>query len=317
MIEIDICKGIQPNTGTSPTCGNRCANEKDMAKYYTQSEFDALLTEKEDLVTKEYLLSLLGYDITPIEVTGCDGVVQTFSMLAKELPLNIQRTTLFSDGTLILNEEMIHRADDIAQHGNVAHEYLPGPYSMASSADQPWASERNSISDVIVDASMSPTTMAFWFADMSGLYSADLTGIQTENVTTIESLFANCEVLVNVDVTSFNTASLTNMQMAFYECNELVELDLRSFVCTVEMKQAFYGSNKLKTLYATNTLKPTNGGGGSANRMAFLGCFDIVGDHGTTYSSSSDATRAREDDPPLNKGYYTVDTPYQMLLEEQ
>jgi len=65
--------------------------------------------------------------------------------------------------------------------------------------------------------------------DFKSLKHIDLSGFNTENVTTMRSMFNTCTVLEELDLSTFNTANCESMRFMFQYCGKLKSLDLSSF----------------------------------------------------------------------------------------
>ena len=61
------------------------------------------------------------------------------------------------------------------------------------------------------------------------LVKADLSNVNTENVTNMNSMFSDCRSLVSLDLSGFDTRNVTNMGSMFGSCSGLTSLDLSGF----------------------------------------------------------------------------------------
>lgn len=142
-------------------------------------------------------------------------------------------TTLFTDGTFIINEKASDRAANIASHGAVTNEYAPldstNTYVFANAAARPWHNQRTSIKSVKFGSVVQPTSMANWFTTCNQMTSFDSTNLDTSNVTDMTSMFAYCSSLTSIDVSSWNTSNVTQMASTFGHCASLTSLDLSSW----------------------------------------------------------------------------------------
>ncbi len=77
-----------------------------------------------------------------------------------------------------------------------------------------------------------------------------LSGLDTTNVTGMNSMFNTCNNLITVDVRGWDTSNVKDMSYMFYKCNSLTTLELVHL--KIGMVQAmtgmFYGCVKLKNL---------------------------------------------------------------------
>ena len=121
-----------------------------------------------------------------------------------------------------------------------------------------WESQRKNIQKVVFDASFAnarPTICDYWFNECEKL--TDIEGIEnlnTEKVTSMESMFRLCDALTSLDLTNFNTAKVTDMKLLFANCSALESLDLSMFNTenVTSMPSMFNGATNLKTLNVSN-----------------------------------------------------------------
>jgi surface protein len=90
------------------------------------------------------------------------------------------------------------------------------------------------------------------------LESADLSGLDTTNATSINFLFGQCENLEHVDLTGWNTKNVEELTNVFSGCSSLESLDLSSFDTTnvVTMQGLFSGCSALETLNLSSFKTP-------------------------------------------------------------
>lgn len=118
------------------------------------------------------------------------------------------------------------------------------------------------------------TSMASMFSQCSSLRSLDLSSFNTSKVIGMNLMFFNCTNLESIDLSSFETENLQQMPHMFYSCTKLEKLDLSSFATPnmTSMLSAFQNCKNLKTIYVTSaftTDKVTDG------RTAFAGCVNL------------------------------------------
>ena len=98
-----------------------------------------------------------------------------------------------------------------------------------------------------------------WFTKMETI---DLAGLDTSEVTSMNTMFYTMSSLKNIDVSGFNTSKVTDMYAMFDQTGVIEELNLSGFDTSnvTDMKWMFFGLNKLKKLNLTNfdTNKVTN-----------------------------------------------------------
>ena len=116
-----------------------------------------------------------------------------------------------------------------------------------------WESQRKNIKKVVFDASFAnarPTICDYWFYDCGKL--TDIEGIEylnTEKVTSMESMFRLCDALTSLDLTNFNTTNVTSMHLMFDACFELTTIYASDKFITTNVTSSsnmFWGCKKLK-----------------------------------------------------------------------
>ena len=94
----------------------------------------------------------------------------------------------------------------------------------------PWSQYRGVVKTVTVaDEGIAPVSTAMWFYHMSHLESADISKLDTSNVTSMSYMFGQCNALTALDLSSFDTRNVTDLSKMFYFCFRLTALDLSSF----------------------------------------------------------------------------------------
>ncbi len=116
-----------------------------------------------------------------------------------------------------------------------------------------WKSQTKNIQKVVFDASFAnarPTICDYWFYDCGKL--TDIEGIEylnTEKVTSMESMFRACDALTSLDLTNFNTTNVTSMHLMFDACFELTTIYASDKFVTTNVQSSsnmFWGCKKLK-----------------------------------------------------------------------
>ena len=102
------------------------------------------------------------------------------------------------------------------------------------------------------------------FSGCSSLTSLDLSKFKTDQVNDMSYMFYGCSGLTSLDVSSFNTQNVTSMNYMFHGCGSLTSLDLSNFETknVTRMYGMFYSCSKLTSLDLSrfNTEKVTNMG---------------------------------------------------------
>lgn len=250
------------------------------------------------------------------------------------------RTVLYNDGTLIINELAEDIDANTRLHGSVIATYAPfnpngntdaEKYIFASGSDRPWHSRTSSITRIEIGSNIAPTNTAFWFrsarcrtADLSlldtsnvtdmqymfdgcfYLGSLDLSNFNTENVLNMAGMFSSNRALTSIDISSFDTSKVQQMNSMFDSCYALQTVDVSSFdtSAVTNMMRMFYKCSVLTTIYASPRFTVA---GVSASTLMFNQATALVGGAGTPYNSSHDNKQyARIDNPPDAPGYFTL-----------
>lgn len=249
-------------------------------------------------------------------------------------------TTLYTDGTLYINERASERELHISTHGAVVEEYEPlsatYPYVLNNASDQPWINRRNSIKQVFI-AAAKPTSMAYWFQDCTNLEYLqfyDTNQFDGSECTSIRAMCANtkivdfsglpempkltnvrfvcnsCTQLHSASFDNVNATNVTDINGAFQGCYALEEIDLSGLSGTIEAcSNAFSntsggGDMALTTIYSDGTLDFSQA---TASSNVFRACTSLVGGEGTPFNSSFIGKQyARIDNPPDAPGYFTA-----------
>ena len=171
-----------------------------------------------------------------IQYTAEDGCGKTTVEDRTVIVAPPPRTVLYTDGTLIINEQPEDRARNEALHGAATKEYVPFDPNGATDiekyifneADRPWDLQNTSITSVELGESIAPFSMAYWFSNCRNLASVDLSLLDTSNTTDMRALFFFCRKLTSVDLSNFNTSEVTYMQNMFTYTG-FSSLDLSNF----------------------------------------------------------------------------------------
>lgn len=185
-----------------------------------------------------------------------------------------------------------------------------GPFTYE--AARGWNAYVNEISTVVFDDTFanctSITSTEKWFSGCLNLTTINgLINLNTENVTTMNSMFADCRKLTTLDLTHFNTSNVTSMWAMFNNCLSLTELDLSSFNTenVNDTYAMFAGCSALTTIYVGsewNTSKMS----ADYSRNMFADCLKLVGGAGTVFDANHvDYTYAHIDGGTSNPGYFT------------
>ncbi len=147
--------------------------------------------------------------------------------------------------------------------------YISQNAVFADCYDVPWSDVRENVANVTIVDEINPVGTAYWFYGMSACTSMDLAKLDTSSVTDMSYMFYGCTSLNSLDLFYWDTSSVTNMTSMFRKCNNLT------------------------TIYVSDFWSVT---GVTSSSDMFASCVSLVGNAGTTFSSSN-----------LTKGYARVD----------
>ena len=117
---------------------------------------------------------------------------------------------------------------------------------------------KNNIKKVIFDSSFAnarPTNCCAWFFSCKDLTTIEgLEYLNTEKVTSMNTMFSSCPNLTSLNVSKFNTQNVTSMRNMFWGCNSLSSLDVSKFDTrnVTSMRGMFAGCNNLTSLNLSN-----------------------------------------------------------------
>ena len=132
-------------------------------------------------------------------------------------------TTLYEDGTLIINESVKNRNTNLSAPGNITKEYDAmsdsNSYVIVDSMYQKWKNERELIKSVEIGQKIEPVSTAYWFANLSRMEEGDFTNLDTLNVIKMDSMFQNTGQSTTTfdigDLSNWDVSKVTNMKYMF------------------------------------------------------------------------------------------------------
>lgn len=132
-------------------------------------------------------------------------------------------TTLYTDGTLIINENLANRSSNVTTHGAVTNEYdalsSSNSYVMNDYDQQPWTNEKESITAVEIGSKIKPISTAYWFGSCTNMTIGYFTNLDTSSVTDMSYMFAyaggNIQTFELIGLANWDTSSVTNMELMF------------------------------------------------------------------------------------------------------
>lgn len=136
-----------------------------------------------------------------------------------------EMTTVYKDGTLIINEQLKNRSTNIATHGKVINEYdamsNSNSYVFDYNNTPIWFNSDIGIKVLEVDQRISPVATTYWFMNLKNVKSGNFENLDTSKVTDMSAMF----YCTGYDATTFelkglenwNTSSVTDMSNMFYK----------------------------------------------------------------------------------------------------
>lgn len=174
-------------------------------------------------------------------------------------------TTLFADGTFIINEKSSDRVANIALHGAVTDEFAPfdpngdtdvKKYIFSSAYDRPWGSKN--IMKAEIGSPISPYSTANWFKNTSCGNGVDLTLLDASRVTNMRSMFENCDGVQSLDLSHLDTSAVTDMSYMFCGCDRLATLNVDIDTSAVTNMEAMFGGCHLLTSIDVSSFNTSN-----------------------------------------------------------
>ena len=208
-------------------------------------------------------------------------------------------TTLYEDGTLIINEKMKNRSTNISTHGTVAKEYdamsnsnsyvfTVRPTSEISyESDVLWFQERTNILNVEIGSNIKPISTANWFIYSSSMKKGDFTNLDTSSVTDMSSMFLNTGYSATTfelkGLENWDVSSVTDMSSMFSEAGEnstTFSLNLSNWNASsvTNMSSMFERAGKSATTFNLNL---SNWNTSSVTDMTYM--FNYAGQNSTTF----------------------------------
>ena len=148
-------------------------------------------------------------------------------------------TTLYTDGTFIINEQGKDRTSNMEKHGKVLKEYEPMSSSQTYNftfdeeeymSNTLWNDKSASIKRVEIGEVLKPLSTAYWFNRLYYIESSDLSNLDTSMTENMSGMFANTD-LKGFSFSELDTSNVSNMsrmfQESFYGIN--ASLDLSNF----------------------------------------------------------------------------------------
>ncbi len=175
------------------------------------------------------------------------GIVDVKTIYADEDDSGICRGVpwrLTSEGEVLIGEE--------GREYTMLDPAMIDPETDGSETEFPWtwADYMDKIKSVKILGTVHVQGTAKELFSGCNMESADLTGLDTSQVTDMSLMFSFCEKIKELDLSGFDTRNVTNMDCMFRECHALETVDLSSFDTSqvTIMGCMFSGCQRLKTL---------------------------------------------------------------------
>ena len=105
-------------------------------------------------------------------------------------------------------------------------EHCKNTFDVSSYINLPWY-HSGSLTTVIIEGDLYPTSTRFWFDECQNLQAILNTDkLHTNYDTDMCSMFQNCINLTQLDVSGFDTSQVTDMSGMFEGCENLTQLDV-------------------------------------------------------------------------------------------
>ena len=198
------------------------------------------------------------------------------------------KTVLYTDGTLIINEDPADRTANIVSHGAVDTEYpaLDKDHDYVFEYDNEdgryisyWEYNKLNINVIEIGTEVKPTSIYGWFDNLSQCNTIILDNLNTSSLTSFNNMFSR-SAITSLDVSGFDTSSVTNMNGMFNNCKGLT------------------------TIVASDTFV-VNADAESTTGM-FQYCTNLIGGNGTTYSADHTNGEYARIDTAATPGYFTA-----------
>ena len=207
---------------------------------------------------------------------GKYGVYSIDEVDVKVLPIYEERTvTITQNGTYEILPESADALSrvEVEVEVNILQEILNHGYKFAFSSTLTNFSE-----ELIL-----PANCSYLFYGCLKLVTCDLSNVNADSVTNLNSAFANCTSLTTLDTSNWDLSGVTNLNSAFANCTSLTTLDtsnwnvdlsgtygtfqrtnLVKLDCStwkvINVSNTFNGSNNLRTIIGDHTLQEVEDG---------------------------------------------------------
>ena len=205
-----------------------------------------------------------------------------------------EMTTLYTDGTLIINELAVNRSSNITNHGAVTNEYdalsSSNSYVFSSDTSMPWNSETPSVTSVEIGSEIQPVSTQYWAYGLTKMTTGDFTKLDTSSVTSMSSMFQkagrHASTFNLTGLNNWNTSSVTSMYEMFYEAGSsattwsIGDLSGWNTSSVTDMYGMFYWAGYSSTTFDIGDLS----GWDTSSVTNMSNMFQQAGENATTWS---------------------------------
>lgn len=117
----------------------------------------------------------------------------------------------------------------------------------------PWQAQMSNITSVVFEGEVVPSSCAGWFRGATNLQSADLSGLNLQNVESTAGMFKNCSALSQFTAPQTQASKLKDVSEMFSGCIAIPELDVSGINAPglENINSAFEGMTAMQTLTLT------------------------------------------------------------------
>lgn len=211
------------------------------------------------------------YSVTDGAYAKCDGGPSDPGYFTRVYQGRV--TTIFSDRTLIINEDMADREANIAAHGHVVGEYDPPPYNYTTHGQQEWPSYGPD--RIEFGPGTKPTNLDYWLSSHAYAREVDFTNLDTSECTSMRGMCMNMEKIQTMDMSRFDTSNVTDMSSMFNGCHYLNDIRLfRNTSNVTDFSRMFEDCWYIQTIPGVSTFDTSSA---TALFYMFANCRDLRG----------------------------------------
>ncbi|MCD8120378.1 MAG: Cna B-type domain-containing protein [Lachnospiraceae bacterium] len=218
------------------------------------------------------------------------------------------------------NRTTVPTVNSVFEGKSVTELYTGFDTETYGSKEAPWYTWAGQIQSITVaDYGIRPVSTQYWFTNFKACTTADLSRLDTSQVTSMRGMFSYCTALASLDISTFDTSGVVSFLNMFLNCTALTKLDLSGFdvsaaadlsrTITAQSQSPFYamfnGCTGLKTIYTSgNWYEET----WALRCSMFSSCELLTGGNGTTFQTDDSALAVidgRGISELSGKGYFT------------